>query len=147
MRRGKVSELIHNPVWYLYLHECSVEVQFRAIVDLLRSFNAYKSLNFIQPGPDVYPVIQNCSLIVVLTTTILLGARNRPHSQAFLILPGEVESITQMKPKGTAEHDDRLLEYLDDIIGTAVFNVPIETTLAEVDRLAEERGRWPDCGS
>lgn len=32
---------------------------------------------------------------------------------------GEVESIAQMKPKGATEHDDGLLEYLEDIIGTS----------------------------
>ncbi|OAX36105.1 hypothetical protein K503DRAFT_646143, partial [Rhizopogon vinicolor AM-OR11-026] len=32
MRQGRLSELIHNPV--RYLHECSGEIQFRAIIDL-----------------------------------------------------------------------------------------------------------------
>jgi structural maintenance of chromosome 4 len=44
-----------------------------------------------------------------------------------------------MKPKGTSEHDDGLLEYLEDIIGTATLKAPIETALAEVERLGEER--------
>lgn len=44
-----------------------------------------------------------------------------------------------MKPKGTSEHDDGLLEYLEDIIGTAALKAPIETALAEVERLGEER--------
>ena len=35
----------------------------------------------------------------------------------FLILQGEVESIAMMKPKAQTEHDDGLLEYLEDIIG------------------------------
>jgi len=32
---------------------------------------------------------------------------------------GEVDSIAQMKPKGATEHDEGLLEYLEDIIGTS----------------------------
>jgi structural maintenance of chromosome 4 len=36
----------------------------------------------------------------------------------FLILQGEVESIALMKPKGSGEGDEGLLEYLEDIIGT-----------------------------
>lgn len=32
---------------------------------------------------------------------------------------GEVESIAQMKPKGVNDSDEGLLEYLEDIIGTA----------------------------
>lgn len=39
----------------------------------------------------------------------------------FLILQGEVESIALMKPKGTNEHEEGLLEYLEDIIGTSKY--------------------------
>jgi len=52
----------------------------------------------------------------------------------FLILQ-EVESIAQMKPKDTSEHDDGLLEYLEDVIGTAELKAPIKIALAEVERL------------
>ena len=54
-------------------------------------------------------------------------------------IQGEVESIAQMKPKGANENDDGLLEYLEDIIGTAQYKAPIEETLLEVERLTEER--------
>ncbi|KAG9079604.1 hypothetical protein FS749_008379 [Ceratobasidium sp. UAMH 11750] len=52
---------------------------------------------------------------------------------------GEVESIAQMKAKAPNEHEDGLLEYLEDIIGTAKYKEPIEEALVEADRLAEER--------
>ena len=38
----------------------------------------------------------------------------------FLILQGEVEQISLMKPKAENEHDQGLLEYLDEIIGSNV---------------------------
>ncbi len=38
----------------------------------------------------------------------------------FLILQGEVEQISLMKPKSENEHDQGLLEYLDEIIGSSV---------------------------
>ncbi|OJA14347.1 hypothetical protein AZE42_09232 [Rhizopogon vesiculosus] len=115
-----------------------MEVHFREIINL--------------PGPDAYPVVKtlHSSSVAQRPNLILLGtrhsstftrsgtppgARNRPHAQAFLILQGEVESITQMKPKGTSEHDYGLLE---DIIGIAALKVSIDTALAEVDRLVEE---------
>ena len=44
-----------------------------------------------------------------------------------------------MKPKAANENDDGLLEYLEDIIGTAKYKAPIEEALAEVERLSEER--------
>ncbi|OJA13913.1 hypothetical protein AZE42_11797, partial [Rhizopogon vesiculosus] len=137
-RQGKLSELIHNPVRYLDLHECSGEVQFRAIIDLLRSFT--RTSHSTASSPDPMCILSSKTLhsssFSQRQNGILLGTRNRPHSQAFLILPGEVESMTQIKSEGTAEHDDRLLEYLEDIIGTAAPKAPIETALAEVDRLA-----------
>ena len=55
----------------------------------------------------------------------------------FLILQGEVESIAQMKPKAANEHDDGLLEYLEDIIGTSKYKSPIEESATEVDMLNE----------
>lgn len=36
MRQGKLSELIHNSANYPDLDECSVEVHFREIIDLVR---------------------------------------------------------------------------------------------------------------
>ena len=44
-----------------------------------------------------------------------------------------------MKPKGSNENEDGLLEYLEDIIGTSTYKTPIEEVLAEVERLSEER--------
>jgi len=52
---------------------------------------------------------------------------------------GEVEAIALMKPKAPSEHEDGLLEYLEDIIGTSKFKQPLEEAFAEVDRLTEER--------
>lgn len=44
-----------------------------------------------------------------------------------------------MKPKAPSEHEDGLLEYLEDIIGTSKFKQPLEEAFVEVDRLTEER--------
>ena len=40
-----------------------------------------------------------------------------------------------MKPKAANEHDDGLLEYLEDIIGTSKYKSPIEEAATEVDTL------------
>lgn len=53
----------------------------------------------------------------------------------FLILQGEVESIAQMKPKAVTEHDEGLLEYLEDIIGTNRFREPINAAVTELEGL------------
>lgn len=44
-----------------------------------------------------------------------------------------------MKPKAPSEHEDGLLEYLEDIIGTSKYKEPIEECALEVERLNEER--------
>lgn len=45
-----------------------------------------------------------------------------------------------MKPKGANEHEDGLLEYLEDIIGTSIYKTPIEEAQVRVDELNEARG-------
>lgn len=40
MRQGKLSELIHNSADFPNLDECSVEVHFREIIDLVGPFQA-----------------------------------------------------------------------------------------------------------
>ena len=42
-----------------------------------------------------------------------------------------------MKPKAQNENDDGLLEYLEDIIGTAKYKQPIEDAAKEVETLNE----------
>ncbi|KAF7683982.1 Structural maintenance of chromosomes protein 4 [Astathelohania contejeani] len=56
----------------------------------------------------------------------------------FLIMQGEIESIAQMKPKSTGESKIGLLEYLEDIIGTAKYLPEIENLEKEVLGFAEE---------
>lgn len=56
------------------------------------------------------------------------------------MIQGEVESIAQMKPKAQTEHEDGLLEYLEDIIGTSKYKEPIEQAQVEVDELNDQRG-------
>lgn len=44
-----------------------------------------------------------------------------------------------MKPKAPTEHEDGLLEYLEDIIGTSKYKEPIDQALVEMERLQEDR--------
>jgi structural maintenance of chromosome 4 len=76
------------------------------------------------------------SNFTVVTTLLRDRGVDLDHKR-FLILQGEVESIAQMKPKAANEHDDGLLEYLEDIIGTSKYKTPIEESAAEVETLNE----------
>jgi len=53
---------------------------------------------------------------------------------------GEVEQISMMKPKAQSEHEEGMLEYLEDIIGSSRFKEPIEQLANEVEALNEARG-------
>lgn len=71
-------------------------------------------------------------------TTVTAFLRDRGidlDHKRFLILQGEVESIAQMKSKAGNEHEDGLLEYLEDIIGTSKYKTPIDEAAAEVEEL------------
>ncbi|KAJ3746755.1 RecF/RecN/SMC N terminal domain-containing protein [Lentinula detonsa] len=145
MRQGKLSELIHNSARYPDLKQCSVEVHFREIIDL--------------PGPDAFDIVPGSNLVVGRhaykdnTSTYTVNGRNSTYKEVqsllkgrgidldhkrFLILQGEVESIAQMKSKG-GEHDEGLLEYLEDIIGTSKYKEPIEAAFVELENLQESR--------
>ena len=44
-----------------------------------------------------------------------------------------------MKPKAQTEHEEGLLEYLEDIIGTSKYKEPIDEAFEETERLQEDR--------
>lgn len=145
MRQGKLSELIHNSAGKENLPQCSVEVWFREIIDL--------------PG-DAFKVVPGSKLIVSRTayrnnssqyfinarkstftecTTLLKAKGIDLDHKRFLILQGEVESIAQMPPRAKNEHEEGLLEYLEDIIGTSCYKTPIEEQAKLVDEANEKR--------
>ncbi|GAA6035313.1 hypothetical protein JCM8097_008812 [Rhodosporidiobolus ruineniae] len=125
----------------------TVEVWFREIVDL-------------PGGRDKFSVVPGSQLVVARTVkrdnstrytvngknatptevkNLLLGRGIDLTHNRFLILQGEVESIAQMPPKGRTEHEEGLLEYLEDIIGTAEYKPQIDEAVVEVERLGDER--------
>ena len=51
-----------------------------------------------------------------------------------------MEQIALMKPKAQTEHDEGMLEFLEDIIGTSQLKEPIEETGKKVEELNQGRG-------
>ena len=56
-----------------------------------------------------------------------------------------MEQIALMKPKGTTEHDEGMLEFLEDIIGTSRYKEPIQELAKNVEELNEKRGEKVCC--
>lgn len=52
---------------------------------------------------------------------------------------GEVELISMMKPKAQNEHEEGMLEYLEDIIGSNRFKEPIDILTQRIDKIHEVR--------
>jgi structural maintenance of chromosome 4 len=143
MRQGKISALIHNSAAFPDLEFCEVEVRFQEVMDrpaggcdvlpnsdLIISRRAYKN------NSSRYFINGSESNFTTVTTLLKEQGIDLDHKR-FLILQGEVESIAQMKPKAATEHDDGLLEYLEDIIGTSKYKTPIEESTTEAEGLNE----------
>lgn len=72
-------------------------------------------------------------------TDLLKGKGIDLDNNRFLILQGEVEQISMMKPKAQTEHDTGLLEYLEDIVGTDKYIPMLEEGSKKLEELNERR--------
>lgn len=143
MRQGKISALIHNSAAFPDLEFCEVEVHFQEVMDLpggkhevLPDSTLIISRKAFKSNSSKYYINGHESNFTTVTTLLKERGVDLDHKR-FLILQGEVESIAQMRPKAANEHDDGLLEYLEDIIGTSKYKSPIEESATEVESLNE----------
>nr|KAG5701436.1 hypothetical protein BaRGS_032768 [Batillaria attramentaria] len=128
------------------------------------NFKSYAGIQtlgpFHKPGEDEYTVVPDSKFVVARTAykdnsssyaingkkatykevaTLLRASGIDLDHNRFLILQGEVEQIAMMKPKAQTEHEDGMLEFLEDIIGSNRFKQPIETLCRRVEHLNEMR--------
>lgn len=150
IRSKTVSVLIHNSDQHQDVQSCTVSVHFQKIIDDESA------------GDDGYTVVPGSQFIVSRTafkdnsSHYRLNGRKVPFKDIasllrecgidldhnrFLILQGEVEQIALMKPKALTEHDEGMLEFLEDIIGTSQYKDPIAELWDKVENLNEIRGQ------
>ncbi|PYI07271.1 structural maintenance of chromosomes protein 4 [Aspergillus sclerotiicarbonarius CBS 121057] len=141
MRQGKVSALIHNSANFPNLPYCEVEVHFQEVFDLpagghevVPDSQLIISRKAFRNNSSKYYMNSKETNFTAVTTLLRDRGIDLDHKR-FLILQGEVESIAQMKPKAANEHEDGLLEYLEDIIGTSKYKTPIDEAAAELETL------------
>ncbi|KAJ1916560.1 Structural maintenance of chromosomes protein 4 [Mycoemilia scoparia] len=146
IRQGKLSELIHNSKNAGNITSCTVEIHFKEITDradsedydevpnskLVISRSAYRN------NTSKYFINGTVSTQAEVVKLLKGKGVDLDHKR-FLILQGEVESISQMKPKAQNEHEEGLLEYLEDIIGTSKYKDQIAKASKDVDTLNDER--------
>ncbi|GMI99235.1 ARABIDOPSIS THALIANA STRUCTURAL MAINTENANCE OF CHROMOSOME 4 [Hibiscus trionum] len=145
MRLNKVSELIHNSTNHQNLDSAGVSVHFQEIIDLDDgTYEAVPGSEFVisrvafRDNSSKY-YINNRGSNFTEVTKKLKGKGVDLDNNRFLILQGEVEQISLMKPKAQGPHDEGFLEYLEDIIGTNKYVEKIEESSKELESLNEKR--------
>ncbi|KAK0583746.1 hypothetical protein LWI29_002474 [Acer saccharum] len=145
MRLNKVSELIHNSTNHQNLDSAGVSVHFQEIVDLDDgTYEAVPGSDFVisrvafRDNSSKYYINDRASNFTEVTTK-LKGKGVDLDNNRFLILQGEVEQISLMKPKAQGPHDEGFLEYLEDIIGTDKYIEKIDESHKELESLNEKR--------
>ncbi|KAJ7425622.1 Structural maintenance of chromosomes protein 4 [Willisornis vidua] len=146
IRSKKLSVLIHNSDEHTDIPSCTVEVHFQKIRDkegddyeVIPDSTFCVSRTAYRDNTSVYHI--NGRKTTFKEVGILLRSHgiDLDHNR-FLILQGEVEQISMMKPKGQTEHDEGMLEYLEDLIGSARLKDPIQALCRRVELLNERRG-------
>ncbi|NWX24428.1 SMC4 protein, partial [Aegotheles bennettii] len=146
IRSKKISVLIHNSDGQMDIQSCSVEIHFQKIIDkegddyeVIPNSNFCVSRTAYRDNSSVYHINGKKKTFKDVGTLLRSHGIDLDHNR-FLILQGEVEQIAMMKPKGQTEHDEGMLEYLEDLIGSARLRDPIETLCRRVEILNEQRG-------
>eukprot|EP00929_Paragymnodinium_shiwhaense_P029191 TRINITY_DN16790_c0_g1_i1.p1 TRINITY_DN16790_c0_g1~~TRINITY_DN16790_c0_g1_i1.p1 ORF type:complete len:1458 (+),score=653.66 TRINITY_DN16790_c0_g1_i1:138-4511(+) len=147
MRLRKVSELIHGSSTMMNCGFAKVEVVFQDIIDTGEGAEDYEIVEGSQlrvsriafkNNTSKYFLDDKPSNFTEVTSLLRKRGVDLEHNR-FLILQGEVEQISLMKPKALTPHDDGLLEYLEDIIGSNRLVEPIEQAEQIIEQLTETR--------
>uniref|UniRef100_A0A7N0V152 Structural maintenance of chromosomes protein n=1 Tax=Kalanchoe fedtschenkoi TaxID=63787 RepID=A0A7N0V152_KALFE len=145
MRLNKVSELIHNSTNHQNLDSAGVSVHFQEIIDLDDgTYEVVKGSEFLitrvafRDNSSKYYINDRPSNFTEVTKK-LKGKGVDLDNNRFLILQGEVEQISLMKPKAQGPHDEGFLEYLEDIIGTNKYVEKIDESFKQLEILNEQR--------
>eukprot|EP00466_Bigelowiella_natans_P003477 jgi/Bigna1/87694/estExt_fgenesh1_pg.C_230067 len=147
IRLKKISELIHRSSKHKDLPECRVSVHFHEIIDIEGKpdgFDVVPGSEFVvsrtanKESKSKYYINEKTSSFTEVTTLLKKKGVDLDNNR-FLILQGEVEQISMMKPKALTPHEDGLLEYLEDIIGSNQYVEAIEEKQKEVEALNDVR--------
>ena len=147
MRLKKVSELIHKSENMPNCDYAKVSVYFQNIID-------------DDPEGDGYTVVEGSEVVVSRVAyasnaskyfiddssasfsqvrTLLMDRGIDLSNNRSMVLQGEIEQISMMKPKAATEHEMGLLEFLEDIIGSNQFVDEIDEAGKAAEAMNEER--------
>ncbi|KAJ6245863.1 structural maintenance of chromosomes protein [Anaeramoeba flamelloides] len=145
IRQKKLSELIHRSKKYPNLDRAEVSVFFHEIIDEdddtyrvvpNSEFSVKRSIK--RKGASQYYINNKKSTTKGVTLLLKSKGIDLDYNR-FLILQGEVEQISLMKPKSLSEHEIGLLEYIEDIVGSGKYIPLIQEASEKVEALNESR--------
>jgi structural maintenance of chromosome 4 len=145
MRQSKLSELIHSSEKHPALQYARVAVYFQDIIDredggfdVVPGSCLEVSREARRDNSSKYMVNGKTSNFTDVTKLLRQRGIDLDHNR-FLILQGEVEQISMMKPKAPTAHEEGILEYLEDIIGSNCHVAPIEEAQKATEVLNDQR--------
>nr|ATL75373.1 structural maintenance of chromosomes 4B [Diachasma muliebre] len=142
IRSKKISVLIHNSNEHPHISSCTVAVHFQKIIDKENGFEVVPKSEFVisrtafKDSSSFYELSGRKVQFKEIAKLLRSEGVDLDHNR-FLILQGEVEQISLMKPKAQNEHDCGMLEFLEDIIGTSRYKVPLEKLVDKLEMLSE----------
>uniref|UniRef100_A0A7E4ZZW8 Structural maintenance of chromosomes protein n=1 Tax=Panagrellus redivivus TaxID=6233 RepID=A0A7E4ZZW8_PANRE len=150
IRSHKIESLIHKSARHPNERECSVKVKFGEVEDLPdgthdfvpnTEFSVGRGVKLSERGAATSSYHFNGRPVSMTELQKLLAERGIDlEYNRFLILQGEVELISTLKPKALTPKDQGLLEYLEDVIGTNRYQEKvnqIELLLKNVNQTAQ----------
>eukprot|EP01134_Creolimax_fragrantissima_P001134 CFRG1134T1 len=145
IRQKRLAELIHNSDKFpnldyccVYIHFCEIVERDDDVVDVVPGTEMVVARKADKRNSSTYYLDGRVAKVEEVTRILKAKGIDLDHNR-FLILQGEVESISMMKPKAKDENDEGLLEYLEDLIGSDVFKQPITDAADEAEKLNDVR--------
>lgn len=133
LRLKNLKELIHNSALYGACKHAEVLVEFVEIIDSEneKKFNEVPGSSFtvsriVSSNNDNSYTINDNKVNLKEVTNLLKNKGIDLDNNRFIILQGEVEQISLMKPKTNNYDSPGFLEYLEEIIGTNLLIPQIE---------------------
>lgn len=145
LRLKKLSLLIHNSDTYPDCTSCSVKVYFALIYDKLEEEmdiiegSEFTICRTAHKDNSSFYSIDGKRVQFKEVTTLLMSHGIDLRYNRFLILQGEVEQISLMKPKAEEDGEPGMLEFLEDIIGTTRLKEPLDKINQRITELNELR--------
>lgn len=135
MRLKHLRELIHNSAKYGQCNKAQVSVVFTELNgnnDEVQDSEFTITRYITQKDESGYKVNNNKATLAEVTSLLKSKGVDLDNNR-FMILQGEVEQISLMKPKTGNPDNPGYLEYLEDIIGTNIYVDEIEDLQKKYD--------------